>query len=116
MNTAYATLLLIATAVYLLFYRCDIYYACVCLCSNKEFIYLSIYLQVVEDVNGLGHIDLSARAGDLVGVIQQKDPMGNRDRWFCDNGGSQVGYHSTTNGASTLSQHELSKQILHQYL
>ena len=28
--------------VYAFFYRCDIYYACVCLCSNKEFIYLSI--------------------------------------------------------------------------
>ena len=42
MNTAHATLLLIATSVYMLFYRCDIYYACVCLCSNKE--YLSIYL------------------------------------------------------------------------
>ena len=31
-------------------------------------------------------LDLTVRAGDLVGVIQQKDPLGNRDRWFCDNG------------------------------
>ena len=30
--------------------------------------------------------DLRLRAGDLVGVIQQKDPSGNRDFWFCDNG------------------------------
>ena len=29
----------------MLFYRCDIYYACVCLCSNKE--YLSIYLSTM---------------------------------------------------------------------
>ena len=32
-------------------------------------------------------MDLSLNAGDLVGVIQEKDPMGNRDRWFVDNGG-----------------------------
>ena len=43
LNTAYATLLLIATAVFMLFYRCDMYYACVCLCNNKESIYLFIY-------------------------------------------------------------------------
>ena len=31
-------------------------------------------------------LDLDVRAGDLVAVIQQKDPLGNRDRWFCDSG------------------------------
>lgn len=34
-------------------------------------------------------MDLSLNAGDLVGVIQEKDPMGNKDRWFVDNGGKK---------------------------
>jgi hypothetical protein len=28
-------------------------------------------------------------AGDLLGLIQQKDPTGNRARWFVDNGCAQ---------------------------
>ncbi len=31
-------------------------------------------------------LDLGVNCGDLVGVIQKKDPMGNTSRWFCDNG------------------------------
>jgi hypothetical protein len=27
--------------------------------------------------------------GDLLGLIQQKDPTGNRSRWFVDNGCAQ---------------------------
>lgn len=34
-------------------------------------------------------MDLSLNAGDLVGVVQDKDPMGNKDRWFVDNGGKK---------------------------
>ena len=37
-----------------------------------------------------GDLELGIRAGDLVGVIQQKDPMGARARWFCDNGVTKV--------------------------
>ena len=34
-------------------------------------------------------LDIGVNAGDLVGVVQQKDPLGNRDRWFVDNGQAQ---------------------------
>ena len=36
-----------------------------------------------------GDFDLLAKTGDLVAVIQHKDPLGNRDSWFCDNGQSK---------------------------
>jgi len=45
--------------------------------------------QVVVDVVPGDHLELNLRVGDVVGVIQQKDPMGNRNRWFCDNGIAQ---------------------------
>lgn len=32
---------------------------------------------------------MSVNPGDLVGVIQKKDPMGSTKRWFVDNGVSQ---------------------------
>ena len=32
-------------------------------------------------------MDISLSEGDIVGVIMEKDPMGNKDRWFVDNGG-----------------------------
>lgn len=32
-------------------------------------------------------MDLTLSAGALVAVIKEGDPMGNRDRWFVDNGG-----------------------------
>ena len=31
-------------------------------------------------------LDIGVNPGDLVGVIQTKDPMGNSNRWFVDNG------------------------------
>jgi hypothetical protein len=31
-------------------------------------------------------MDLGVNPGDLVGVVQKKDPMGNAKRWFVDNG------------------------------
>ena len=34
-------------------------------------------------------LDIGVNAGDLVGVVQQKDPLGSRDRWFVDNGQAQ---------------------------
>ena len=33
--------------------------------------------------------EIGVSCGDLLGVVQQKDPMGSRSRWFCDNGVSQ---------------------------
>ena len=32
-------------------------------------------------------MDISLSEGDIVGVVMDKDPMGNKDRWFVDNGG-----------------------------
>merc|ERR1719411_1779059 len=32
------------------------------------------------------HMEVSVQAGDLVGVIQQKDPMGDGTRWYVDIG------------------------------
>ena len=37
-----------------------------------------------------GDLELGIRAGDLVGGIQRKEPMGARARWFCDNGVTKV--------------------------
>ncbi|XP_067935814.1 dynamin-binding protein-like [Watersipora subatra] len=34
-------------------------------------------------------MELKLHGGDLVGVIQQKDPMGSEERWFVDNGVDQ---------------------------
>jgi len=32
-------------------------------------------------------MELALHQGDLIGVIQQKDPMGNDSRWYVDSGG-----------------------------
>lgn len=32
-------------------------------------------------------MDISLSEGDIVGVVIEKDPMGNKERWFVDNGG-----------------------------
>ena len=32
-------------------------------------------------------MDISLSEGGIVGVVMDKDPMGNKDRWFVDNGG-----------------------------
>ena len=34
-------------------------------------------------------LDIGVNPGDLVGVVQKKDPMGNTKRWFVDNGLTQ---------------------------
>lgn len=59
--------------------------------------------------------------GDLLGVIQQKDPMGSRSRWFCDNGVSQgfvdasvlvpLGQTSPESGDSEKSKHSTSNDV-----
>ena len=35
-------------------------------------------------------MDISLSEGDVVGVVIEKDPMGNKDRWFVDTGGIVV--------------------------
>ncbi|RWS02758.1 dynamin-binding protein-like protein [Dinothrombium tinctorium] len=41
---------------------------------------------VTEDYEPVDVLDLSARKGDYVGVIKDKDPSGSSHRWFVDNG------------------------------
>merc|ERR1719154_179550 len=45
--------------------------------------------QTTKDVLANNLLEIGLSSGDLVGVIQQKDPMGDTSRWFCDNGDSQ---------------------------
>lgn len=33
-------------------------------------------------------MDISLKKGDIVAVIKQQDPMGNKMRWFVDRGGN----------------------------
>ena len=48
--------------------------------------------QVKDIIPGGGQLDLAVRTGDLIAVIQNKDPSGNRERWYCDNGHKQVNH------------------------
>lgn len=32
-------------------------------------------------------MDISLTEGSLVGVVKELDPMGNKERWFVDDGG-----------------------------
>ena len=43
--------------------------------------------RVVSDVTVAQPMDLACQGGVVVGVIKEGDPMGNKDRWFVDNGG-----------------------------
>ena len=43
---------------------------------------------VTSDYTGKGMMELSLSKGTLVGVVKDRDPMGNKDRWFVDNGGA----------------------------
>jgi len=45
--------------------------------------------QANQDFIPSNQFEIGVSCGDLLGVIQQKDPMGSRLRWFCDNGVSQ---------------------------
>lgn len=65
--------------------------------------------------------EIGVSCGDLLGVIQQKDPMGSRSRWFCDNGVSQgfvdasvlvpLGQTSPESGDSEKSKHSTSNDV-----
>ncbi|XP_045175182.2 dynamin-binding protein-like isoform X2 [Mercenaria mercenaria] len=45
--------------------------------------------RVTETHVAIDSLDISLCEGDVVGVIVEKDPMGNKDRWFVDNGASK---------------------------
>ena len=49
-------------------------------------------------------LDIAVNAGDLVGIIQKKDPMGNTKRWFVDNGITQVHIYFLT-AVSAVQKH-----------
>lgn len=49
-----------------------------------EFLYM-----VAEDYASSDILDINLRAGDIVGVVKQQDPMGNPERWFVDNGATK---------------------------
>ncbi|KAL3194439.1 hypothetical protein MRX96_046068 [Rhipicephalus microplus] len=49
-----------------------------------EFLYT-----VAEDYASSDILDINLRAGDIVGVVKQQDPMGNPERWFVDNGATK---------------------------
>jgi len=53
-------------------------------CSN----YARSQLYVVtQNATATQQLDLALAKGCVVAVIKESDPMGNRDRWFIDNGG-----------------------------
>jgi hypothetical protein len=45
--------------------------------------------QATASYSPSNQFEIGVTTGDLLGIIQQKDPMGDRSRWFCDNGVSQ---------------------------
>ena len=53
---------------------------------------LSVYAEsqlyvVMQNVRASQQLDLTLAQRCVVAVIKESDPMGNRDRWFIDNGG-----------------------------
>ena len=48
-----------------------------------------VYLVTKTSLGSCNQLELGVREGDVLGVIQQKDPLGNRARWFCDNGAAK---------------------------
>ncbi len=46
--------------------------------------------QVTVDFKASGPMDISAKKGDVVGIIKEQDPSGGSDKWYVDNGGE---YH-----------------------
>ena len=48
-----------------------------------------LMVQATDNFVPTNQFEIGVSTGDLLGIIQQKDPMGDRSRWFCDNGVSQ---------------------------
>jgi len=42
---------------------------------------------VTQNATASQQLDLTLAKGCVIAVIKESDPMGNRDRWFIDNGG-----------------------------
>lgn len=57
---------------------------------------------VVHDFSGSQLYDLSLKKGSVVGIIKEVDPMGNRDRWFVDNGGKYCDSFIPVTGAKLI--------------
>ncbi|KAL3842358.1 hypothetical protein ACJMK2_020381 [Sinanodonta woodiana] len=45
--------------------------------------------RVTQTYTALDLMDISLFEGDLVGVLKEQDPMGNKERWFVDNGATK---------------------------
>jgi len=45
---------------------------------------------VTQNVTASQQLDLTLAKGCVVAVIKESDPMGNRDRWYIDNGGQYM--------------------------
>lgn len=41
-----------------------------------------------ENFDAVDIMDISLKKGDIVAVVKQQDPMGNKMRWFVDRGGN----------------------------
>ena len=52
-------------------------------CSNYSESQLYV---VTQNASASQQLDLTVAKGCVVAVIKESDPMGNRDRWFIDNG------------------------------
>ena len=62
--------------------------------SQREYVrqrYLQDKLYITtDDYSGGLMMDLPLARGVMVGVIKEGDPMGNKDRWYIDNGGESA--------------------------
>ena len=45
---------------------------------------------VTSDYMAKGPMELTLSRGTLVGVIKERDPMGQKDRWYIDNGSTFI--------------------------
>ncbi|KAK3591896.1 hypothetical protein CHS0354_005105 [Potamilus streckersoni] len=45
--------------------------------------------RVTQTFTAVDLMDISLFEGDLVGVLKEQDPMGNKERWFVDNGATK---------------------------
>ena len=43
--------------------------------------------QVTTDFKATAPMDISAKKGDVVGIIKEHDPSGGENKWYVDNGG-----------------------------
>ena len=51
--------------------------------------------QVTTDFKATAPMDISAKKGDVVGIIKEHDPSGGDNKWYVDNGGESESMTST---------------------